>query len=231
MHERSAHIRRRATWTTYASTCVSCKNAVMLKWQDWTVNFWPGGWVRAQDETGVTVVLHYKPHGEGDNVRLRLHTTLMDSYAPITARRWRDVPFTEIDENLALWRTLSPGAFAALTATTEEGPPAFEEVLRWFDETPSLDVSASFPTGQFIDDEIDPHAPWKTVQRPAGGRLTDEFLENLAAVYKYLVARGEDAPARMIGEGAKVPVPTVHRWVARARERGFLPPAVKGRAG
>lgn len=203
----------------------------MLKWQDWDVKFWPGGWVRASDETGVTVVLHYRPHGEGENARLRLHTALMDSTEPITARRWREVPFSEIDDQLNLWRMIDAETFKVVATPNEDGPHALEEVLRWFEDTPPMNIGGSVPTGQLIDDTIDPHTPWETVKRPEGGRLTDEFLENLAAVYKYLVARGEDAPARLIGDGAGVPVPTVHRWVARARERGFLPPAVRGRAG
>jgi hypothetical protein len=208
----------------------------MLKWQDWDINYWPGGWVRATDKTGVTVVLHYKAHGEGENLRLRLHTTLMTSVEPITARRWRDVPLGEIEEFFKLWMWVGlPGSeeFQRFLTPSSSGPPSADDALSWFEENESqrLKIGANVPTSKLIDDEIDPHTPWETVKRPEGGRLTDDFLENLAAVYKYLVARGEDAPARMIGQGADVPVPTVHRWVARARARGFLPPAVKGRAG
>ncbi|WP_433541150.1 hypothetical protein ACQP10_08475 [Streptosporangium sandarakinum] len=203
----------------------------MLKWQSWEINFWPGGWVRATDETGITVVLHYLPAGEGENLNPRLHTTLMTSAQPITARRWRDFPLADIEQFLTVMRLSTPEHFAEFMDPSEQAPLQLEDMACFFEEVPSLKFGGALPTMKLIDDEVDPHTPWEKVERPEGGRITDEFLENLAVVYRRLVARGEDAPAVKIGKDANVPPTTVHRWIARARQRGFLPPAIKGKAG
>ena len=62
------------------------------------------------------------------------------------------------------------------------------------------------------------------------GRLTDEFLRDLAEVYLNLAAAGRH-PAPPIAEHVNRPVRTVHRWIALARKRGHLPPATQGRVG
>lgn len=203
----------------------------MLKWQAWEINYWPGGWVRAVDETGVTVVLRYLPAGEGDSIRMRLHTALMTSVEPITPRRWRDLPLAEIEKFFVVWQRAHPEEFAQLIQPSERDPLSLDEIKRFFDETPSMKIGAHIPTSQVIDDEMAPHVPWEVVRRPQGGRITDDFLDNLASVYRFLVNRGESAPAAWIAKEAGVPVGTVHRWISRARKSGFLPPAVKGKAG
>lgn len=203
----------------------------MLKLHDWTINYWPGGWVRATDELGSMVALQYRPVGEGANLRLRLYTTLMTSVEPITARRWREFPLTEIESMFTLMQLTSPEQITELTAPPDSEPLSMDEVMRFFEETPALKFGAIFPTGKVIDDEVVPRMVFTPVTRPADGRITDDFLANVAAMYNWLVARGGDAPVASISKGSDVPVGTVHRWVAMARKRGFLPPAVKGRAG
>lgn len=56
------------------------------------------------------------------------------------------------------------------------------------------------------------------------------FYRLLAEHYRSAVAT-TPKPAVRLAHAAGVPVPTVHRWIAEARRRGFLPPARKGRAG
>lgn len=56
------------------------------------------------------------------------------------------------------------------------------------------------------------------------------FYRLLAAHYRVVVVRTA-APAPVLAEAAGVPTATVHRWIAEARRRGFLPAARKGRAG
>lgn len=72
-------------------------------------------------------------------------------------------------------------------------------------------------------------APSTALTRPDG---TDApaFYRLVAEHYRWTAA-ATAAPARVLAQAADVPVPTVHRWIAEARRRGFLPPARKGRAG
>lgn len=204
----------------------------MLEFQTWKIKYWPGGWVRATDEdTDSTVVLHYLPVGEGDTFSLRLHTTLMTSPHPITARQWRDVPLGEIEQGFTAWQRGKLEEFALPTQLDVNQPFSLEAVLRFFEETPALEIDRQLTTGHRIPEDLQPEAAFEGLRRPADGRISDEFLRNVATVYRWLVAKGEEAPANMIGEKAGIPVRTVHRWIAQARKRRFLPPAVKGKAG
>jgi hypothetical protein len=67
---------------------------------------------------------------------------------------------------------------------------------------------------------------------PPDGRLTDEFLQDLARAYTAATTRGE-RPNKAIEQslGGLYPVRTIERWVYTARKRGFLPPTRKGAQG
>jgi hypothetical protein len=71
-------------------------------------------------------------------------------------------------------------------------------------------------------------------ERPQLGRPDgsdpEAFYRLVAQAYNDAVLT-TTAPARELADEAGVPVTTVHRWVAEARRRGFLPPARQGRAG
>jgi hypothetical protein len=69
-------------------------------------------------------------------------------------------------------------------------------------------------------------------ESPASARRgrSDEFYENVAAVYQEL-ARSSPRPASQIAEANDVPVTTVHRWIKEARRRGILGPGRPGKAG
>jgi hypothetical protein len=66
--------------------------------------------------------------------------------------------------------------------------------------------------------------------RKGPARKTDEFYRQLAAAYSS-ATRQSRRPAIDLAEANAVPVRTVHRWIAEARKRGFLPPGQKGRRG
>ena len=68
-----------------------------------------------------------------------------------------------------------------------------------------------------------------TLPRPDGSDPAT-FYRSVADAYNATVLHSSH-PARLMAEQAQVPVGTVHRWIAEARRRGFLPPARKGRAG
>lgn len=62
------------------------------------------------------------------------------------------------------------------------------------------------------------------------GTDPEGFYQRVAEAYNDLIVTTA-APAPLLAEEAGVPVPTVHRWIAEARRRGFLPQARRGRVG
>jgi hypothetical protein len=69
----------------------------------------------------------------------------------------------------------------------------------------------------------------KLFKAPPGAK-PDDFYEMVATVYERLSVRS-NRPAAEIAEAVEVPLTTVHRWVKRARQLGYLPPGRKGRRG
>lgn len=65
--------------------------------------------------------------------------------------------------------------------------------------------------------------------RPDGSN-PEEFSKRVARAYSEAVVM-TSKPAKLLADEANVPVGTVHRWIREARQRGFLPPARKGKAG
>lgn len=66
------------------------------------------------------------------------------------------------------------------------------------------------------------------LQRP-GSRLSDDFLQDVAAKYRELAQRTHK-PTLQIAQEAGVPLTTARRWVGAARLRGFLGPGHRGRS-
>jgi len=60
-------------------------------------------------------------------------------------------------------------------------------------------------------------------------RLTDEFLADVAQVYRQHVSTGK--PSKAVAEHFKYTAPSARRVVREARRRGFLGPARPGRGG
>ena len=65
--------------------------------------------------------------------------------------------------------------------------------------------------------------------RPTRRKLDDSFYERVADAYRDAVARQERAPRLCVAREANVPFNTASRWIATARELGYLPPAKPGR--
>ncbi len=64
----------------------------------------------------------------------------------------------------------------------------------------------------------------------SGQRLGDEFYRDVAHAYQSCVALGL-RPNKTIADDVGAAIATVTGWIAEARRRGYLPPAVHGRAG
>jgi hypothetical protein len=78
-----------------------------------------------------------------------------------------------------------------------------------------------------IDPELE---DFPALDPPAGGSITDEFLVSVRLAY-YMARRKKLHPAPVIAKLAGVQPKTVHKWIAKARERRIMPAATQGRAG
>ncbi len=195
----------------------------------WTVDYRPGGWARVRKDT-VTVYLRLS---STDGARRpRIYMATVSTAAPLTETVWRSVPLAEVEMHLA---ALSAVTSPEIDRTLDElvrpvdvegySPEALE---RYFAETDPLPVKGHIPGRTFVAGQ--PLTDRISLAKPPDGRLSDDFLRDLASLYLAAV-EAKKAPAPVIAEAVNVPVRTVHRWVAEARRRGFLPPARKGRAG
>lgn len=66
------------------------------------------------------------------------------------------------------------------------------------------------------------------LKRPARRQLDDAFFERVAAAYRGAVANGL-SPVKTLAADADTPPGTVSRWIATAREKGYLPEGEQGR--
>jgi hypothetical protein len=60
---------------------------------------------------------------------------------------------------------------------------------------------------------------------------TDQFLREVAKVYREALAAGSAAPRKAVQEWQGVSTQTAARWIAEARKRGILGPTRPGKAG
>lgn len=211
---------------------------------DWRLVCAPGGWVRATTD-GVTVYMRLKDTGAGPVPRLNVHTVVMDSETPISTAVWRQVPFEDIerianDPRGVLNREVggwNPPRQALLTPADSQ-PVSIETLERHFgaaDELAEHDAKENpvpHPNGLFLRGwkPADPGEEPEPLTRPVG-RITDEFLADLARSYQWLVAKGYTTPSTMLSEQMQTSVGNVRRWVSMARRKGLLPPGRPGRAG
>jgi hypothetical protein len=105
----------------------------------------------------------------------------------------------------------------------------------FFSQIPDSGVSA--PTFELNQDRGELWTTWMEVSEDLDLNLhlpretTDDFLEEVAEMYRILVAAGQN-PAPTIAEANDVQkVTTVHYWIRKARERGMLPVGRRGKAG
>jgi hypothetical protein len=196
----------------------------------WSIDYRPGGWGRVRGD-GVTVYLRLGSEG-GARPRLHIDMATVSTDGPLTEAMWRSVPLAEVEMHLAVLSGVSAPdidrAMAELAKPVEIHGYSPEALERYFAETAPLPIQGHIPGRTTVGGA--PLGERIKLAKPASGRLTDEFLRDLAALYLTTVEAGK-APAPAIAGIANVPVRTVHRWVAEARRRGILPPAVKGKAG
>lgn len=219
----------------------------------WNVDVRPWGWLRLREESGdgPSVFLHYQLNGPERQERLELQSVVMRSGEdePLSGRLWRRIPLSQIEEALTVWLVQmpfnAPTESVALNAMqaresfmqgsdlSDIEAPTLDELDRYFDDTE--DIATVFfnpiPSGSLVSDGTEGLPAGKIPEiKPPSGRLTDEFLGDVAEAYRWLTdAKRPPAPA--ISEMSGVPVRTVHRWIYEARKRGILPPARAGRAG
>jgi hypothetical protein len=189
-----------------------------------------GGWVRlqAKDElsTGFrgTVLPQLLPD-ETFQGRLTVHQAFMAGHVPISPRTWRQVPMAEI-ESVAR----KPDQAEVLRRPADRPLAPAEELGRYFKEIEPQFGSATshVPDIPRLSQFEVPIIPGP-VQAPPKWWITDEFLVHVASAYAQVV--GEDSPAMVIAEQAKVRIQAVHGWITQGRKRGHLPPGRPGRAG
>ncbi|XKK63930.1 hypothetical protein HFP71_16925 [Streptomyces sp. ARC32] len=183
----------------------------------------------AGTDAGTAVYLRYETAGTSGHERFDLQAVVLkaDRAEPLSGRTWRRIPFSDLEMHFQI-----PDVRGVLAASSATPAPSLDELDRYFDETTDdAKVVAMVPSGRMYGDGTpeSPEGELPTIRRPEG-RLTDEFLADVAQAYRWLSAAGQ-APAPVIVDMADAPVRTVHRWIYEARKRGVLPPARSGRAG
>lgn len=188
-----------------------------------------------------TVYMQLRHSGGGAQQRLNVHTVVMDSDSPISTHVWREVPFKSV-EDVANDPSVLPGSERnwyrdKLLEPADVVPISVADLERHFgtpEELRSADDLNAFPmpSAMFLvgTEAADPGEEPPPLAKPEG-RITDEFLADLARTYRWLVASKNSAPATVIAEQTGAPVATVRRWISNARQRGYLPPGRPGRAG
>ncbi|MEU3033497.1 hypothetical protein [Streptomyces griseoaurantiacus] len=205
---------------------------------EWRMLCAPGGWVRVfRPADQVVVYMRLRGTGSAPSDRLNVHTVVMDHDAPISTHVWRYVPFQTVEDtvNSVLTDPLWEGMLDEFRKQLDAEPVQIDKLERLFgtpEEIASLDgPDPVVSRGMFVlGVSQDPGDAPPPLARPEG-RITDEFLNDLARSYRWLVASGDTAPAAAIAKQTGAPVATVRRWIVNARQRGMLPPGRPGRAG
>jgi hypothetical protein len=100
-------------------------------------------------------------------------------------------------------------------------PVVTETLEKWLNRKSPVDFAGAFGAAL----KRVPRIPLKP---PAGRRLDDSFYREVAFAYRDAVRRGLN-PAKTIAADTHKPASTVNRWIAKARELGYLPPTEQGR--
>lgn len=184
--------------------------AVVEDWLADTVLPWPeakGPW---------EVALHWAP-GESGVVCTGFDVRLRDGadVHPMTASRLRELRLHEL---VQAGRRLKYERVGGDMVETYDA-------LRAEGREHELDVSPGLVENlrRQADDWVEPER---------GQRLDDEHYRTVAVVYSSALAAGRNPLRAVIEEAPWSPTtkPTASRWVARARELGYLPPTDRGRA-
>jgi len=190
----------------------------------WTLDVTPGGWVRCVDDNGERAVYLQLRPSDRDPVQLSTHTALMQSDKPISVHAWSQVPFAQIEFLVGN----NPDARSLVDADHGSAVSPATDLEQHFAAHPYPHKAVRIHLG-----EITPYVPEPADQPPPlrrPQRITDDFLKDVAAQYRWVSAAGE-LPGPAMAEQTGAPVRTVQRWVYEARKRGLLPPGRPGRAG
>lgn len=219
----------------------------------WDIEVRPWGWLRLREQSGggPSVFLRYQLAGPPKQERLELQSVVMQggTSEALSGRVWRRIPLSQIEEALTSWLVQMPfnaptEAVARNAAQARESfmsgsdlsdveSPSLDFLDEYFDQTEDLATMffKPMPSNSLVSDGTEGLPAGKIPQIKAPeGRLTDEFLGDVAEAYRWLTD-AKKAPAPAISEMTNVPVRTVHRWIYEARKRNILPPARPGRAG
>ncbi|MFJ4794137.1 hypothetical protein [Kitasatospora purpeofusca] len=201
-----------------------------LQLGQWNAEFRPRGWVRLSESgDGPSVYAEFIQSGPPGQERFDMRSVVMraGSGEILSARTWRRIPFSDVETMMRI-----PDIRRVLTAESAVPAPSLSNLDAYFDATEAdSTITAVIPTDVLHSDGADglPAGSFPLVKAP-DGRLTDEFLRDVAEAYTWLTEANR-RPAPGIADMAEVPVRTVHRWIYEARKRGILPPARPGRAG
>jgi hypothetical protein len=172
----------------------------------------PGGWLKAfwrrnPDDTDNVIFCRFRPP------RSKRHAwTLVGLYASKDSRPpWLS---TELLDDVPRHRIE-----VAVAASVD----VFQKGLL---EDLDVEVDPDDLDGEF--ERVYSTAPRPKLERPHRGELGDDFFREVAMAYRFALAGGH-APLETLSADSGIPRGTIARWVATARERGFLPPTTPGR--
>lgn len=205
-----------------------------------------GGWYLAQgSDLGLPGRLYFRLH-EVDG-SLRLTELYLDGRgAPVTAGPLRRLPIAVLERGAT---AMADGSDLSRAKLTSPGPDlsrlaayfstTFGKAKHWVaDSMRAQQRGSGIPQVPYpheagrkrpltLERRLDPPPADDEKPRlgaPEDGRLTDEFLRDVARAYDAAVARREP-PANALAALAGVSPRTVHRWVYTARKRGLMAPA------
>jgi len=187
-----------------------------------------GGWYRVDGGLGLPGRVYFRVQEvEG---HLRMTELYLDGRGtPLSARALREFPVQGLEhwaasmrERVDLLHAIGPD----LSRLAAYFSASFGKAQHWVADSFRAQYDpgvrqARMPRETF-DEESD--LPEVAIELPADGRLSDQFLSEVARAYELAVKRRE-APAKAIARAADVSPRTVHRWVYTARKRGLMEPA------
>ena len=171
-----------------------------------------GGWVRYEDdELNRPVFVRYAIDPDRDRL-IAVDVVLTSGDGAVDTDALRRVPLGRID------------AFANSPTTAKKlraGRIAFDDGAKF---RADLEKRVPRPKNGPRQPEVDAKLP-PTPAKPYG----DDFYRAVATVYSE-VAKVRSDPGAAIADANGENVTTIHRWVKVARQRGFLPATMRGKA-
>jgi hypothetical protein len=192
-----------------------------------------GGWYRVTG-VGFPGPVYFRIQDIGDGRRRMTELYIDGRGAPITAGALRGFPIQWLTHRAAEMTARADRSGIAgpdisrLAAHFASMWTAGARARHWVRDSFEAQMPGSSVTQARMPkerlDEDDENYATVSIESPADGRLTDEFLRDVAAAYKLAINRREP-PAKTIAAAAHVSDRTVHRWVYTARKRGLMEPA------